>query len=301
MENKEKEGVEIDLKRIFLAVLYRWWIILLAMILCGTAAFCYAKFSMAPVYSSHVTLYVNNNYVDSPGYSENQINAAKNLSNTFMVILESRSVLGEVAEKTDGKYTYSKLKSMVSAASIDETEVFQVTVTGTSYKDVAIIANYIADVLPDKCSYIVEGSSVKVIDGAEENPNPVGPSYKKYLLLGVAVGMVLSMALVVIVDLLDKSIKSEEYLIDVYSKIPLLAVIPDSQGSSNSYKKGYYRGYYRSYSRNPEQKPAQAPAVPQPEAPVQTVDMQQTQKVTQMPKLTNSDKKSEKQKGRGSV
>lgn len=299
MENKEKEGVEIDLKRIFLAVLYRWWIILLAMILCGSAAFCYAKFSMDPVYSSNVKLYVNNNYVDSPGYSSNQIMAAKDLANTFMVILESRSVLEEVADKTGGNYSYSKLKGMVSAASIDETEVFQVTVTGTSYKDVAIIANYIAEVFPAKCSEIVEGSSVRVVDYAVENRNQVGPSYQKYLILGAALGMVLSMALVVIVDLTDKSIKSEEYLIDVYGKFPLLAVIPDSQGSGSSHKKGYYRGYYRTYAKKPEQNPAQEEADQKPTEPEQTVDMQQTQKVTQMPSIKKSE--SQNQKGRGSV
>lgn len=247
MEHKEKEGVEIDLKRLFLAVLYRWWIILLATIVCGTAAFCYAWFGMAPVYASNVQLFVNNNYVDSPGYSSAQLTAAKDLAATYMVILESRNVLEEVAERTGNKYTYGQLKSMVSASAINETEVFKVQVAGGNYKDVAVIANCIADVLPAKITAIVEGSSVRVIDYAEENPNPVGPSYEKYLLLGAAIGMVLSVALVIIVDLTDTSIKSEEYLIQVYGKFPLLAVIPDSESTGSGYKKGYYRysrGYY---------------------------------------------------------
>ena len=135
MDKKDKEGVEIDLKRLFLAVLSRWWIILLATILCGTAAFCYAWFSMTPVYASSVKLYVNNNYVDSPGYSSAQITAAKDLAATYMVILESRSVLDEVSLKTGGKYSYSQLKSMVSASAVNDTEVFKVTVSCADYKD----------------------------------------------------------------------------------------------------------------------------------------------------------------------
>ena len=63
MEYKDKDGFEIDLKRLMIALLYRWWIIMLAVILCGTAAFCYAWFGMSPVYSASVQLYVNNNYV----------------------------------------------------------------------------------------------------------------------------------------------------------------------------------------------------------------------------------------------
>ena len=259
MEKKDKEGVEIDLKRLFLAVLSRWWIILLATIVCGTAAFCYAWFSMTPVYASNVKLYVNNNYVDSPGYSSAQITAAKDLAATYMVILESRSVLDEVSLKTGGKYSYGQLKSMVSATAINETEVFQVQVTCTDYKDACVVANYVAEVLPAKITEIVEGSSVRVIDFAVENPSPVGPSYEKYLLLGAAAGMVLSVALVIVVDLTDTSIKSEDYLIQAYGKFPLLAVIPDSQSSGSAYKKGYYRGYYESEQQRKQRQERKAP------------------------------------------
>ena len=257
MENTEKEGLEIDLKRLVNAVLYRWWIILLATLLCGTAAFCYAWFGLTPTYSSSVQLYVNNNYVDSPGYSSAQLTAAKDLAATYMVILESRNVLDVVSEKTGGAYSYGQLKGMVSASAVNETEVFQVWVTGTNYRDVAIIANYIADVLPEKITSIVEGSSVRVVDYAVENPNPVGPSYKKYMLLGAAVGMVLSMAFAILTDILDKTIKSEEYLIQVYGKLPLLAVIPGAESSNGYGKKGYYRysrGYYESDQKRKERK-----------------------------------------------
>ena len=140
MERKEKEGVEIDLKRVLIAMMYRWWIIVLAVVLFGTAAFSYAWFGMTPVYSSNVKLYVNNNYVESPGYSSAQIMAAKDLAATYMVILESRNVLEEVSKRVDGRYTYEQLRSMVSASAVNETEVFQVTVTGQNYKDVAKIA-----------------------------------------------------------------------------------------------------------------------------------------------------------------
>jgi len=258
MENKEKEGLEVDLKRLLMAVLYRWWIILLASILCGTAAFCYAWFGKTPVYASTVQLYVNNNYVDSPGYSSAQIMAAKDLAATYMVILESRNVLDVVSQKTDGAYSYAQLKSMVSATAINETEVFQVTVKGTNYKDVAVIANHIADILPEKISAIVEGSSVRVVDKAVENPNPVGPNYENYILLGAAVGLVLIVVFVILLDIMDTSIQSEEYLIQVYGKLPLLAVIPGAESTGSYGKKGYYRyqrGYYEQEKKRREPQP----------------------------------------------
>jgi capsular polysaccharide biosynthesis protein len=176
-------------------------------------------------------------------------------------------VLDVVSQKTGGVYSYAQLRSMVSAAAINETEVFQVTVTGIDYRDAAMIANHIADVLPEKITAIVEGSSVRVVDYAVENPNPVGPNYKKYALLGIVAGFALSVAAIVLADVMDTTIKSEEYLIQAYGKVPLLAVIPGAESSGGYGKKGYryYKhGYYETEQKRQERKARQKKANDQP-------------------------------------
>lgn len=249
MKKDEKDGVEIDLKRLFLALWQRIWLIGLVGVLCAVLAFGYAWFFITPTYSASTQLYVNNNYVDSPGFSSSQLMAAQDLAETYMVILESRSVLDVVANKTDLGYNYRQLKAMISASAVNETEVFQVTVTGYDYKHVALIANAIAEVLPERISAVVEGSSVRVVDYALENPNPVGPSYSHWLILGAIAGVVFMAAVVVFLDVIDTTITSEDYLSQVHNKYPLLAVIPDSEYTKNGYGKGYYRGNYESASK----------------------------------------------------
>ena len=246
MDNNEKQVIEVDLKRLFQALWRRIWAILLVGAICAALAFGYAYFFIVPTYSASVQMYVNNNYVDSPGFSSSQIAAAQDLADTYMVILESRNVLGDVIEETGLNYTYAQLRSMVSAYAVNETEVFEVRVTSTNYKHATIIANAIADILPAKIAAVVEGSSVRVVDRAVENPNPVGPNYRRYLFMGAAVGAVLSAAFVIVMNLMDTSISSEEFLAQVHGKYPLLAVIPDSHGSQSGSYKGYknYKGYY---------------------------------------------------------
>lgn len=240
----EKNGreIEIDLKRLLLVLWSRAWIIVLVSVLFAAVALSYAWFFITPTYSASVQLYVNNNYADSPGFSSSQIAAAQDLADTYMVIMRSRNVLGDVLEQTGLSCSYAQLRGMVSAVSVDETEVFQVNVTCADYRDAATIANAIADILPDKIASVVEGSSVRVVDYAVENPNPVGPSYQRYLMLGAVIGAVLSAAVLVIAELLDTTINSEEYLTQVYGKIPLLAVVPGGESVRGS----HYRGYYES-------------------------------------------------------
>lgn len=239
-KNENREVFEINLKRIFQVLWKRAWMVLLAGVLVGAVCVSYSWFFITPTYSAKAQMYVNNNYVGSPGFSQSQIAAAQSLADTYMVFMQSHSVLDKVVEETGLGYTYGQIRSMLSATTVNETEVFEIRVTCTNYKHAEIIANKIAEVLPDIISGVVVGSSVRVLDWAVENPNPVGPNHQKYLMIGFFLGAVLCALIVVVLDVLDTSITSEEYLQQAYPNIPLLAVVPIGDSDRNNHSKGYY-------------------------------------------------------------
>lgn len=252
---KNMENIEFNLKQALLALWSRAWIVVLAGVILAAATFSYAYFMIAPTYSSSVKIYVNNKFAESEGYSPSQLTAAKNLADTYMVILKSRSVLDKVSERTGLDYSSGALSQMITAHSINDTEVFEVVVTCTDYKHAAAIASAVVEVLPARISEVVDGSSVQVVDDVVENPNPVGPSYQKYAMLGAALGVFLSAALIIWVDLADMTITSVDYLTQTYSQYPLLAIIPGTDNPKPNYHRGYYRGYYQS---EPKKKAEQA-------------------------------------------
>lgn len=246
MENNENHsGLEIDILHILKVVWSRFWMILLVGVLAGSLAVGYAWFMVTPTYASSIQFYVNNQYPDSPGFSSSQITAGRELVDTYLVVLESRNVLEDVLEMTELDYTYSQLKNMVSAAAVNETEVFTVTVTGTDPEHAYQFADALANILPDKIAAVVDGSAVRVVDYPVKNNNPVGPDYSRYALVGVLAGLFLSLAVVIVNDIMDTRIHSEEYLSTVYKDVPLLAVIPPA-GSTG--KNGYYKGYYTAHT-----------------------------------------------------
>lgn len=238
--SETRENIEIDLRRILLMFWHRAWIILLVAILTAAIGFSYAWFFITPTYSSSIQLYVNNNYENSPGFSSSQLTASQQLADTYMVIMRSRNVLNEVAKETGLPYSYSQLRGMISASSVQETEVFQVTVTCEDPAHAKTIANALAKVLPGKIKEIVKASDAEVVDYAVENRNPVGPSYKKYTLIGAVFGIVVVVGIIAVMEIMDTTINSEEYLTHVYKEYPLLAVIPGAKSSKSSYYKGSY-------------------------------------------------------------
>ena len=241
-KNKDSQYVEIDLVELFVALCKKAWVIAIVTILVGAMVGAYAFFFVTPKYKASAMMYVNNNSVSVAGasFDLSDLNAAKSLVNTYMVILNSRNVLNDVIEKSGVKYSYKQLKAMISAAPVDSTEVFEVVVTSTNPKEAELIANTICSILPKKIASIVESSSFRIVDSAVCPEKKSSPNVTMYALSGMFIGFVVSCAIIIILKLRDNSISNEEYLINNYN-YPVLSVIPDFNENSKG-------KYYYSYS-----------------------------------------------------
>lgn len=236
------EEIEIDLLRLIRALWKRAVAIALvtvlfaAVVLGGTAAF------VKPLYKATALMYVNSNSVSlgsaKVSISQSELTAAQTLVDTYIVIMETRTTLEEVIERAELSYTYEELQEMIEAAAVNGTEVFSVNVTSTSPYEAALIANAIAEILPNKISAIVEGSSARIVDYAVVPAEKDSPSLMKNAVIGAVLGFVLSCAVVVVLELMDDKIHDSDYLIQTYD-IPVLAVIPDLLSTKNS--NSYYR------------------------------------------------------------
>ncbi len=257
-QKQPREEFEIDIMHLVSVLWKKAWIIIIAMALVGAMFFSYAYFFITPQYQASALMYVNNSTVSIGGtsltVSAGQITAARTLLDTYLVILKTRSTFERVVEKANIEgLTVGQLMGCVSASSVNETEVFRITVTHSDPEKAMIIANTIMEVLPDRLEDIVAGSHVSVIDTAIKPGARSSPDYTRYAMLGVMLGLVASAAIIIIIEQLDTSVKNEDYLSQRYD-FPVLAVIPDVYSGrgkrygyykSGYYKSGYYgRGYY---------------------------------------------------------
>lgn len=245
MAQKERDMIEIDLLKLVLVLWRKVWAIILAAIVVGAISFGVTYNFITPKYQASVKVYVNNstNQVDTNSITSADIIASKDLVDTYIVTLKTRTTLNQVIQAAGLDYTYEELMEMITAASVNSTEVFEITVTSESAKEAALIANTIADIFPTRIAEIVENSSVRIVDYAIINEEPVSPSYVKNVAIGVMAGIVVAVALIFLQFVLDNKIHSEEYLIEHY-KYPILAVIPDlNTNTKQKYykkKKSYY-------------------------------------------------------------
>lgn len=220
--------VEVNLKEILRVCLRKLWLIILSALVVGVAVYLYTAFFVTPQYITDASFYVNNSAQssDSQKISSSDLATSQRLVLTYVNIIKSDTVLEKVIGETQLELTPDQLRSMMTAESIDDTEMFKVQISHTDPYLAARIANAIADVAPNEISNILVGSTTKVVDRAKVPTAPHSPNRVRNAILGALVGAVLAVIYIVTRNLMDVGIKGEEDLAAI-SNVPVLGVIPE--------------------------------------------------------------------------
>lgn len=242
MNMNNNDEMEIDLLRLLQALWRKAWALILAAVIFGAGSLGFTAMFVTPLYKAEALMYVNSSNISLGGakvsISQSELTAAQTLVDTYIVIMNTRTTLEEVIAQSGVPYTYEELteKGMIEAAAVNGTEIFKIEVTSPSPEEAELLANTIAQVLPEKIASIVEGSSARIVDYAVVPAEKDSPSLTKNTLIGAVLGFVLACGIVVVMELMDEQIHDSDYLQQTYN-IPVLAVIPDllSTKHSNEY------------------------------------------------------------------
>ncbi len=222
-----KETVEIDLKVVARAILKRLWIVVLCAVVVASAALVYTVGFVTPMYQASIKVYVNNKTVNTTGgVASSDLSVALKLVTTYVNILESDNVLEKVATESGYALSVQDLRGMIDAQTVEDTEMFTVSVTSPDPQMSAKIANAVAAVAPGAISDIIEGSSAKIIDYAKIPQSRFSPSYTKTAILSFIIGALLAAVVIAVQTVLDTRIKGEEDLQRICD-IPVMGMIPD--------------------------------------------------------------------------
>ena len=248
-EMNRNEEIEIDLGRVLRAVVDRAWLVAVVSILCAVLTFAGTYFFITPEYESSAMFYVNNNNLSlgdaSVSISSGDLTTSRNLVDSYIVILNTRETLVDVIDYAGVARTYKEVRDMLTSGAVNETEIFQVTVTGTDPHEAERIANAIAYILPKRIGTIIDGTSANVVDAAIVPTQPSSPSYTMNTIIGFMLGFVVIVGVIALREIFDTTIRVEEDIAQS-CKHPILASVPDMTAPS---KGGSYYGYGSSRSK----------------------------------------------------
>lgn len=230
--------MELTLKQVLSLLWKRWLVLILAAVIGGAAMLFYTVVCVDPVYESTSMLYVSNKQDGNPGsVTSADLTVARNLISTYTVILKSSPVLEKVIENTGLDYSEAQLNSMISASSVNNTEIFRVTVSCTNPEHARMIAEALATYGAPQIVEIVSAGSAKIVEHAKLPENAASPNPMRNALLGAVVCFLLAAVVVVLFEIFDVRLKDVPAAAKELD-IPLLGTVEDYSDSLNAGKGG---------------------------------------------------------------
>lgn len=211
-ENCHNNEVEIDIKKIFLIIKKRLWLIVLIIILSVTVTAIVNFFILTPVYEASTELLVNQSESDTETlYSYTDIQTDLKLINTYNVIIKSPRIIDIVISDYGIKLSSEQLIGKIKLSTVQDSQVISINVSDIDYGKAVIIANAIAETFQREIVDIMNVDNVQILTVAKDiaNPVPVKPLPMLNIAISLVLGILIGLVLAFLLEYLDNSIKTD--------------------------------------------------------------------------------------------
>lgn len=177
-------------------------------------------FIVTPKYSSQSQLIVaiekTNDNLDTKNVNNDleMINTYKELVKGDLVIDEVKKTLlvEHGIEKTD-----NELREEIEVIQAQDSLMFSIRVISESPNEAMKTANTTAKVFTQTAKEVLNIDKVSVISSAQANFSPVSPNKQINLLAGVILGLIFGIGISLVAELLDRRIKSDDFITELLS------------------------------------------------------------------------------------
>jgi capsular polysaccharide biosynthesis protein len=223
---------EITLSQILKLALKRLWIIILVAIVLGASVFCFFEFAVSPRFRAKGSLMVTNGAVTAQNdytgskISSTDITASLALSDTVTDILSTPDIFKLLSNSIKNKYSYTTLSNSCTIQRRNSDTLFiDIFFTAATREEAIELTNTYLSLAPDYISQYLPDSRSNIATGADK-ATQVYPQSAFYAIIGALLGALLTFAIAFVIDMMDNTIKGEEYFKNNFD-IPLLGAIPD--------------------------------------------------------------------------
>lgn len=213
---------EINLRDLLSYFKKRLILFIVTVLFVVSAGTIYSVFILKPEYKAQATVILSSD--KSKNTVQSEINANKNLIDTYTEVVKSHRVLDRVKNEMRIDDTYEQLVKKVTVASLKDTEIISISVVDRDKNHSYSLANKIANTFTNEIGQIYNDKSVNVLDRAVEPQKPHNVDLVKQEAIYAAAGIVLATAVIFLMFYIDRTIKTTEQIEQLF-KLPIYGKI----------------------------------------------------------------------------
>jgi capsular polysaccharide biosynthesis protein len=222
-----EEELTLDLRDIFHIIKKRMKMIILITLACTLVSGVVSFYVMKPVYQSSTSIIVGKPEGTSQTQTEyNDVMLYQKLIQTYQEIAKSRVVADQAYTILEKKYTSEQIMKAVTVTPQTDTQILVITAKNGDPIEAAKICSAVSEAFIAQSKIVFPtGGAIQVMDKALVPVEPVSPNKKMNLAIAFLIGIMGSMGLAFVLEMLDRTIKTEED-VERYIGVPVIGMIP---------------------------------------------------------------------------
>ncbi|MGL5646616.1 MAG: YveK family protein, partial [Clostridium sp.] len=220
MDNKNQSALNV--KELIYTFKKRWKLIIITTILITAITGLFSAFVIKPTYKSTMKVFVGKEGLEGQNYSSQELDLYSKLMGTYIELMNNPDFIERVIKNKNLSATTGEI---LGGLSIVESNQFMVISYSNKNKEKTkpIIDAVVSEFMVYSKEIITTGN-LRIVLEAKVPTNPISPNVPKNTILGFLVGLILSIGIVLVLDYLDNTFKSESDVTEVLN-IPLVGAI----------------------------------------------------------------------------
>lgn len=228
MEQKEKDIIQIDPMYLLRKLWNKKLVIAVITLFFTAAALAYSLFVVTPKYNSTTRVYVVNQKNNNQAITAQDVQLGTLLVKDYKEIILSKDVIEKVAnEESNLGISADQISKKISVDAPKDTRIISITATDKDPQVASALANAVKRVSADKIKEVTKIEDVTTLEEAKPATAPSSPNVAKNGILGFAAGLLISVAGVVLLELLDDRVRRPEDVEESLNMV-LLGTIPNT-------------------------------------------------------------------------
>ena len=233
---------ELDLKELLQIFWEKKLQIILIIAIFAVVGIIYTLTFVTPKYAAKTSLLLATNSssvnTGSSSITTTDITLNSKLVSTYSKLVKSDKVIRNVISNLSLNMDENDLKNSVSVTATEDTEFIEISVKNEDPVLATKIANEMSKVFIENVKEFYKVENVHVVDAAEVPQSPYNVKHIKDVIIFAFVGAVIAVSYVLVSNMLDTTIKSEDDIEKIF-KQTVLATMPLYDGTDGKKRRKY--------------------------------------------------------------
>ena len=217
----EEQVIRLD--ELFEALKKRWLMIVSITLIATIISAVLSFFVIKPQYEASTKVFIGKDDSDTQGYNQNDVIMYQKLMKTYSETIKTRDLVSKALNKTSYDLDAENVLKSLTVLSVTDTQILQYK--SNSPEEAKDVIKEVSNEFIRTSKDLVPNGNIRVIEDVQLPEKPISPNKKMNIAIAFLLGLMASVGLAFLLELLDNTFKTKEQL-ERELEVPVIGLIP---------------------------------------------------------------------------